>query len=75
MFIRAKKNQSGTVSVQVIDKSSGSYKVVKSMGSSLDQDEIKRLKVQARDFIMKFQGQQSLAFITPTDRHAVKCEK
>ncbi len=49
MFIRAKKNQSGTVSVQVIDKSSGSYKVVKTIGSSLDQDEITRLKRQASD--------------------------
>lgn len=67
MFIRAKKNQSGTVSVQIIDKSSGSYKVVKTIGSSLDQDEITRLKVQAREYIMNFQGQQSLLFNTPTD--------
>jgi transposase len=67
MFIRAKKNQSGTVSVQVIDKSSGSYKVVKTIGSSLDQDEITRLKIQASDYILNFQGQQSLLFNTPTD--------
>lgn len=67
MFIRAKKNPSGTVSVQVIDKSSGSYKVVKTIGSSLDQDEITRLKIQASDYILNFQGQKSLLFNAPTD--------
>jgi hypothetical protein len=34
MFIRQKKNKTGTISVQVIDKSSGKYKVIHSAGSS-----------------------------------------
>lgn len=67
MFIRAKRNRSGTVSVQVIDKSSGSYKVVKTIGSSSDKDEVKGLKVAAREYIMNFEGQQSLSFDVPTD--------
>jgi hypothetical protein len=33
MFVREKKNKSGTVSVQIIDKSTGSYHVAKTVGS------------------------------------------
>ena len=44
MFVRKKKNKSGSVSVQVIDKSNGyKYKVARSVGSATDPDEIKRL--------------------------------
>jgi len=34
MYIRKKNNKSGIISIQVIDKSSGKYKVVKTIGSS-----------------------------------------
>lgn len=67
MYIRTKKNHSGTVSVQVIDKSSGSYKVIKTIGSSSDVEEIKGLKVLAREYIMNFEGQQTFSFDAPTD--------
>jgi transposase len=67
MFVRAKKNHSGSVSVQVIDKSSGSYKVIRTIGSSSDKDQIKVLKSLARDFIMNFEGQQTFSFGVPTD--------
>lgn len=43
MFVRNKKNKSGVVSVQVIDKSSGKYKMLKTIGSSSDEDEIAKL--------------------------------
>jgi len=33
MFVRKKKNKSGTVSLQIIDKSSGCYRVAKTAGS------------------------------------------
>ena len=62
MFVRAKKNRSGSVSVQVIDKSSGVYKVVKTIGSSSDELEVKKLKKLANEFILSFHGQQTLAF-------------
>ena len=45
MFIRKKKNKSGIISVQVIDKSSGVYKVIKTIGSSNNQQKIDRLRV------------------------------
>ena len=53
MFVRAKKNHSVTVSLQVIDKSSGSYKAIEMIGSSSD---IRGLKVLAKKYIMNVEG-------------------
>jgi len=41
MFIRKKKNKSGTVSIQVIDKRKG-YRVIKTIGCSADKDKIEQ---------------------------------
>lgn len=62
MFVRKKKNKSGVVSVQVIDKSSGKYKMVKTIGSSRIPSEIKAFYNQGLDFIKHYQGQQTLNF-------------
>jgi hypothetical protein len=40
MFIREKKNKSGSSSIQIISKSAGKYKVVKTIVSSSSQDGI-----------------------------------
>jgi len=40
MFVRKKQNKSGVISVQIIDKSSGKYKVVKTIGSSSDEKQV-----------------------------------
>ena len=65
MFIRKKLNKSGTVSIQIIDKSSG-YKVMKTIGSAKDPNQIKQLEIQASSFIRG--NQQSLfTFKTQTD--------
>jgi len=37
MFIRKKKNPSGVISIQIIDKSLGKYKVIRTIGSSSDE--------------------------------------
>lgn len=47
MFVRRKKNKSGSISVQVIDKSNG-YRVFQTLGSSRDPDEVERLVQKAR---------------------------
>lgn len=64
MFVRKKKNKSGVVSIQVIDKSSGKYKMIKTIGSSSDLDEIQLLYQQGLDYIQHYQGQQALDFQT-----------
>ncbi len=43
MFVRKKKNKSGAISVQIIDKSSGTYKVIKTIGSSSIVSEVDNL--------------------------------
>lgn len=43
MFVRKKRNQSGSVSVQIIKKINRTNKVIKTIGSSKDPNEIERL--------------------------------
>jgi transposase len=59
MFVRKKKNRSGSVSVQVIDKSKG-YRVVKTIGSSKDPEQIRRMFELAKLFIARQNKQYSL---------------
>lgn len=40
MFVRKKKNESEKICVQVVDKSSGKYRVVHTVGSSADKTQI-----------------------------------
>lgn len=58
MFIRKKRNPSGVISVQVINKSSGKYKVVKTIGSSSDTAIILDLVGQGNMFIKECEGVQ-----------------
>ena len=62
MFVRKKKNRSGTVSVVVTDKSGGKFRELKTVGVSSDADEIARLEVKARQWIDDYTGQQRLDF-------------
>jgi len=59
MFVREKKNRSGSVSVQVIDKSK-TYRVVKTIGSSKDPEQISRMFELAKLFIDRQSKQYSL---------------
>jgi transposase len=56
MFIRQKKNKSGAVSVQVIDKSNGKYKLLKTIGSSSDNLKVTQLVAEAELWIKKHSG-------------------
>ena len=62
MFVRKKRNTSGVVSIQVIDKSGGSYRVVKTMGSSSEKARIEELYVQGLQWISSYAGQNQLDF-------------
>ena len=67
MFIRQKKNKTGTISVQVIDKSSGKYKVIHSAGSSADSTIIAGLTEQAKHYIHKIKRQGEFDFLLGDD--------
>ncbi len=60
MFVRKKKNGSGSISVQVIQKSKGKYAVVKTVGCARNPDETQRFVEQAKAFILSQQTQLSL---------------
>jgi transposase len=62
MFVRQKKNKSGLISVQVIDKSFGKYKVAKTIGSSTDKLIIHQLIEEALLWIKKYNGVVELDF-------------
>ena len=72
MYWRRKKNKSGVVSIQVIDKSSGKYKVIKTIGSSAVEAEIVRFAQKAKEFINCYGGQQQLDFILGDDQRYFK---
>ncbi len=67
MYVRRKKNRSGKTSVQVIDKSSGHYRVYHTVGCSDQEDEITLLMQQADSYIKKIKGQVSIDFILGDD--------
>ncbi len=56
MFIRQKKNKSGVISIQIIDKSSGKYVVRKTIGSSNKEAEINILLEKAKDYLKQSSG-------------------
>ena len=68
MFVRKKKNPSGIISIQVIDKSSGKYKLVKTIGSSSDSKEVEKYYRQGYEWIRNKIGQGELDFSNEVQR-------
>jgi len=66
MFLRKLKNRSGSVSVQIISKSTGKYKVLKTIGSSSDEQEVQKLVYLAKQEIERISQQPEL-FISERD--------
>lgn len=67
MFVRKKKNKSGSTSVQIIDKTDGAYRVIKTLGSSRDIDEIERLAQLGTSIINKKDDDQLRLFAVTTE--------
>jgi len=62
MFVRKKKNGTGTISVVVVDKSSGSFKEIKNFGVVNSEEEANALCADAHEWISTYGGQQVLDF-------------
>ena len=60
MFIRKKKNRSGSTSIVVVDKSRGFYKEVITIGVSKDEEEIAHYYEQARNWIKSQTGARDI---------------
>lgn len=61
MFVRKKRNKSGSLSIQIIDKSNG-YKVVQTVGSSEDLEKLKHLTEKASQIVRTCHGKQNELF-------------
>lgn len=74
MFVRKNKNRSGTISVQVVAKKQGAYRVVKTVGSSENPDEIRRLELEAGQYLEcpEDSGQQRLLAVETPEALAIE---
>jgi transposase len=66
MFIRRLKNRSTALSIQIIDKSSGKYKVYKTIGTASDELEIQHLMHLAKQELDRVTRQAEL-FVSEND--------
>ncbi len=72
VFIRRKLNKSGSTSVQIVDKSSGRYRVIKTIGSSKDSSQIEYLLENAATQLHHLSGQLSLDMLTEKDKSIIR---
>src|SRR3989344_4710466 len=68
MFVRKKRNRSGSVSVHIVEKKNGRYRIVHVVGCSSNEKEITCLYEEAHHMIPRIMNQRSLGFMTEPDR-------
>ncbi len=66
MFLRKLPNRSGSYSIQIISKYRGRYKVIKTIGSGISEQEIEKLMFLGNQEIERLEGQSKL-FISEKD--------
>jgi transposase len=62
MFIREKHNPSGKISIQVIEKRAGKYRLLQTIGCSSDLATVAMLKIEAKQWMQTHSGSQELDF-------------
>jgi len=67
MYIRAKKNKSGSVSIQIIQKNKGKYKVIESIGVAYNVKDKEYLENKARHRINDLEIQTSIPLLSKKD--------
>ena len=67
MFVRRKVNRSGSISVHVVDKSRGGFKVIKTFGTASTSYEADLLENKARQYIREQTGQLENLFGDPSE--------
>lgn len=75
MFVRKKKNASGKISVQIIDTSGNHDRLLKTIGSTADLDELARLETEANNWIASYTGQQRLSLGFDEDKLFIRTLK
>ena len=64
MFVRKKPNKSGSTSVQIVDKSSGNYKIIETIGSSKEKVRVDFFIRKAYQRISELHNQEELPLLT-----------
>jgi len=68
MFVRKVRNRSGSISVQIISKDSGRYRVVETVGTSKNPDDVEKLIIEAKSRMNYPVNQAPLfSFLSKTD--------
>ena len=62
MFVRRKRNRSGSVSVVVVDKSRGRFREIRRFGVAHTDAEADALCTQAREWMRRYASQQTIDF-------------
>ena len=62
MFIRRKKNTSGSISVYILEKQNGKQVLIQSMGSAHIESSIVELEISARKEIERLTRQKDIEF-------------
>jgi len=60
MFVRRKKNKSGSTTVVIVDKSIGRFKPIRILGTSSNTDQIERLFKEGLEWVDNYGGQMDL---------------
>jgi len=68
MFIRKLKSKNGKTYVQVVDKSNGRFKVLKSFGGSDSKVKLENLIINAKNWMQIYSGEQEFDF-SNTNQH------
>ena len=68
MFVRKKKNRSGTTSVVIIDKSGGRFRELQTIGVSSDEKEIVDFYQQGKKWISNHRGDRDMFAIMEKER-------
>lgn len=71
MFVRQKRNKSGVISIQIIDKSCGKYQLLETIGSSSDPHQINLLVNKGKLRIKELSGQQDFNFDINSEQQLV----
>ena len=75
MFVRKKKNRSGTTSVVVVDKHGGKFKELHTVGIANSDEEIEKLLIQGKAWINSYLGVQKLDFDGPKEGGRTLCSQ
>jgi transposase len=72
VFVRKKKNKSGSISIQIIDKSSGKFNIIKVVGCASNEQQKEDLIHQANELLATLTGQSRIDFTFSEDELFLK---